>query len=646
MSQEHEKDSLESDVEKAVTGLDSTQAEDTGREPEIMERPEAPQKRQINWKKTGIIAGACLAALLVVYLGCSFYFQSHFYFRSSVNGVGSSGASPKSVMERLTARADHYELKIVDDKGKEETIVPDDVDLTIEITEKECEELLEGQNGFAWVKYLFSPKKYVSDDMVTYDEQKLAEKVRSLNCVQTEDVVKTQDATFAYHNGKFEIVEEVYGTEVNPEEFTQIVGEAILSLKEELNLEKDDCYTKPKIKSDSKELAEAVKTMNAYADVQITYEVGSEKEAVPKDTIASWLYTDENLGVQFHQDLVQEFVKTMAEKYNTYGQAKSLQTSYGPTVTVPGGNYGWKIDVEKEAAQLIADVSAQKDVNRDFVYSVKANSRGANDYGDSYVEINLTAQHLYLYKNGQKVLESDFVSGDLSEGNGTHTGAYKVTYKQRDAVLKGRDYRTPVDYWMPFNGGEGMHDANWRRTFGGTIYKTNGSHGCINLPPSVAAKIYDNIQAGFPVLVYTLEGTESKNKTDIANENAANNVINLINGIGAVTLERNDYIRGVRAEYDKLNSSAKKLVTNYQMLVDAENQLNSMWNGVAAELDAQARQQAQAVIDQIKAVTPGDQAAVAAAENAYNSLSDAARNYVAGGLDGVNYYQELMNKKG
>ena len=79
-------------------------------------------------------------------------------------------------------------------------------------------------------------------------------------------------------------------------------------------------------------------------------------------------------------------------------------------------------------------------------------------------------------------MESDFVSGNLSKGWGTPAGTYPLTYKQRNAVLKGEGYRTPVDYWMPFNGGIGMHDATWRSSFGGTIYKTGGSHGCINLP--------------------------------------------------------------------------------------------------------------------------------------------------------------------
>ena len=60
----------------------------------------------------------------------------------------------------------------------------------------------------------------------------------------------------------------------------------------------------------------------------------------------------------------------------------------------------------------------------------------------------------------------------------------------------------PVDVFMPFNGGIGIHDASWRKTFGGNIYLTNGSHGCINTPPDLAHKIFANIKASTPIICY------------------------------------------------------------------------------------------------------------------------------------------------
>ena len=145
-------------------------------------------------------------------------------------------------------------------------------------------------------------------------------------------------------------------------------------------------------------------------------------------------------------------------------------------MTITTGNYGWKIDQAKETAALVSLIKNGEQTSREPEYSQKAASHSGNDYGNTYVEINLTAQHLYFYANGKLLVESDFVSGNAAKGWSTPAGAYSITYKQRNATLKGQGYATPVSYWMPFNGGIGLHDANWRKTFGGTIYKNGGSH--------------------------------------------------------------------------------------------------------------------------------------------------------------------------
>jgi len=116
--------------------------------------------------------------------------------------------------------------------------------------------------------------------------------------------------------------------------------------------------------------------------------------------------------------------------------------------------------------------------------------------------MNLTAQHLFYYKNGKLLIESDFVSGNEAKGWSTPAGSYELTYKQRNAVLKGKNYNTPVTYWMPFNGNIGMHDAGWRNSFGGDIYMRSGSHGCINLPRDKAEIIYGYMEHNFPIVCY------------------------------------------------------------------------------------------------------------------------------------------------
>ena len=127
--------------------------------------------------------------------------------------------------------------------------------------------------------------------------------------------------------------------------------------------------------------------------------------------------------------------------------------------------------------------------------------------------MNLTEQHLYYYKDNKVVLDTPLVSGKMTRDRFTPPGIFLLTYKQRDRVLKGRplpngqpSYQSPVDYWMPFNGGIGLHDASWRGKFGGTIYRYSGSHGCINLPSSKAAKIYEMIDKETPIVCVYNDG--------------------------------------------------------------------------------------------------------------------------------------------
>ena len=127
-----------------------------------------------------------------------------------------------------------------------------------------------------------------------------------------------------------------------------------------------------------------------------------------------------------------------------------------------------------------------------------------NVSGDTFVEVDMSKQYLWFYKDGYIVAEGNVVSGNLSEnGCATPAGVYSLNNKQRDTNLVGPNYVSPVSFWMPFiKNSIGLHDASWRNEFGGEIYKTSGSHGCVNLPYSLAQSIYSNISVGTPVVCY------------------------------------------------------------------------------------------------------------------------------------------------
>ena len=170
---------------------------------------------------------------------------------------------------------------------------------------------------------------------------------------------------------------------------------------------------------------------------------------------------------------------------------------------------GWKIDQAGEAQALADVIRTAQSQSREPVYASKAVDRSAAEWGSTYVEVDLSGQHVYMTKDGAVVWEAPCVTGNVSKNYTTPPGLYSLTYKQRDRVLRGQkqadgkyEYETPVSYWMPFNGGIGLHDANWRSKFGGTIYQNSGSHGCVNLPPDKAAALYDLVYTGIPVICY------------------------------------------------------------------------------------------------------------------------------------------------
>ncbi len=465
-------------------------------------------------KKLYITIPVVAAAVAAVYLGVSAYYMRHYLPNTVINGIDCSSKTVDELEVLIIGEVDEYELTLEERGGSAETIRGAEIGLQV-VFDGTLNEILEEQKAFAWPAALLESSAYEPGNTVTYDADLLAEVLSELECMDAEQMTMTADAQIVFAESEsFEIEPEVYGTYMEPETLSAVVDTAICSLTENLDLEETACYENPVYTEDSQELVDACAQMNALLSVNISYDmldIGTVD--ISKKKMSSWITLGEDFSVTVNEEAVAAFVAGFAEQYDTQYTEHTLKTTWGSEVTISKGSYGWKLDQEAEVVALLAELAAGEDVVREPNYSQTANSHGENDYGNTYVEINLTAQHLYFYKDGVLIVESDFVSGNVAKGMSTPTGIYPVTYTQRNATLRGDGYATPVSYWMPFNGGVGMHDATWRSRFGGTIYKTNGSHGCINLPLSAAKTIFENLSKGDLVLVYTLSGTESSSKT-------------------------------------------------------------------------------------------------------------------------------------
>ncbi|MGN0159004.1 MAG: L,D-transpeptidase family protein [Brotaphodocola sp.] len=472
------------------------------------------EENSVNVFKIAAAAGCLLLSLTVaggvVYTLAGKKYDTVFFPKTMINGIDASGRTPDEVKEMIAGQVKGYALTLDTRQDTKEIIKGTEIDLHPEY-DGTLEQLLSEQVCWKWGVSAMKEKAYTIGTMVKYDQNLLEHTLDQLDCMNQELVQAPVDAALSeYIPGiGYQIVPEEQGNLLNREKLLLGVSDAISNLQETLDLEEIDAYEVPMITADNPELLAKQEAWNHYVNTTVTYQFGNKREVLDGSVIHQWISDDGQGGARLDENQVTEYVKTLAREYNTAYQPKTLKTSYGKTVTVTGGPYGWRINQTAEAAALTEILHSGESQTREPVYSQTANSHDGPDYGNTYVEINLTAQHLYFYKDGKLVVESDFVSGNASKGWATPAGAYPLTYKQRDAVLRGENYETPVSYWMPFNGNIGMHDASWRGSFGGTIYKTNGSHGCVNLPPAVAKTIYENISAGMPVLCYHLDGTGS-----------------------------------------------------------------------------------------------------------------------------------------
>lgn len=483
------------------------------------------EKKKFNWKKfikvnlspkqkkTVLFTGAGVVGLmLVIYFGFAIFFQSHFLFGTTINGVKCSGKNIEKAEAAIKKQVDSFSMKIQGRDDYEEEIVGKDINLQVSF-DGELESVLKKQNGFGWIGAIFSKPERTIERAISFDEEALEDIFENLECFQQTDITEPVSASLEYKNGAYEIIEEIPGNKIDKEAFKTALWEAVYDMVVDFVMADRGCYVQPALTADSEAMAEAKATMEKYINVKITYLFGEAKENVTESEISQWIYLNQDGSIGFDQEKVREYIDVLGDKYNTYGKPHSFKTSYnGQVVEVTKGHYGWRMNRADETLALIEDIKAGENKEKEPLWLQRAQVHGASDIGNTYVEVNLTAQHIWFYKDGVLLIDSGCVTGKVSRGWDTPEGIDGITYKDKDAILRGSNYATPVTYWMPFNGNIGLHDATWRNKFGGTIYKNSGSHGCVNLPYKTAKTIFENVEAGIPVIVYSLAGTEDNVK--------------------------------------------------------------------------------------------------------------------------------------
>ncbi len=467
-----------------------------------------PEKKKK--KYTVFIICALTAVILIFYGSIALYYQQHFFPNTTINGIDCSNFETYEVAAIVGGRIADYKLEVtgrLDVEGASGIIGEinaQDIDLQFVDTLYEVEHLLQQQNALLWITLLANKQyTYSLQQGVSFDEEMLAETVKQWDAFQ--DMIQPEDAyisEYSEEKGGYTIVPETLGTSFDVEEVIELIKEFIFKQESSLDLEEQNCYKEASITAGDKTLQESVDTVNKWLATEITYDWNGQEILLDRETIREWILFDGN-HPRLDEEAVAEFVADNAGNWDTYGKSRKFTTTLGVELTLPSGAYGWKTDRDGETEELLQLIYQGSVLEKEPLYISKGRQKGTNDIGSSYVEADLTNQHLYLYYQGTLVLETDFVSGKMNCSDCiTPSGVFGLTYKTTNAVLRGENYETPVSYWMPFHGNFGMHDATWRTEFGGDIYLTNGSHGCINLPLDKAEAIYGYVSTGFPVICY------------------------------------------------------------------------------------------------------------------------------------------------
>ena len=451
---------------------------------------------------------AILGVLVGVYFGMAKKYSECFMMGTTVNGIDCSGLTVEKVGTILQKQVEEYVLTIEGANGATEEIKGTEIGIVYN-GYRQLEESFKAQNSYMWPKALFETNDITAEIDFQYDSVKLDEKIATLECLKPENQVAAVDATVVYQEGQFVIQEESYGTQIDTVKLNEVIVAAVSSIGTKVNIQEEGCFIQPRFTKDSSEVIAARDEMNKYLIANITYSLDDIVVTVDKNQTYQWISVDENMTPIISEDAVKSFTKTLGEQYNTPDRGGQITTPTGKVVDIALAGYGRIVGVDAEAKQLIADIKEGKTVTREPIFSRAATPEGQTIWGATYIEVDVSAQHMWYIVNGAIALETDIVTGNRGSHD-TPTGTFSIVEKMRNKTLRGRplpngkpSYLTPVSYWMRITwSGIGFHDATWQPTFGGERYFGNGSHGCINMPLDMAAALYGAVPMGTPVVIH------------------------------------------------------------------------------------------------------------------------------------------------
>lgn len=460
------------------------------------------------WKHLAVIVGIVLISLMVTYLGLALYYHNAFEYGTWINGVYCTGRSIEEVNEELASEFSYEGVTVYDKDGNSFFVDADEIAYEFDFA-KALEIFQKQQNCFMWVESLFESREVELTPVVSYSVVKLDDVMDEIPFLSQGMEEQERKLVIIKTNQGYELLNE--RTDVlDVQKARQSICDAVDASKTDLQLEETECYHDLELDEEMQKTLTLWESIDELQSCKIVYQMGEELVPVDASVVCDWILTDEQGDFvldeagkpQIREDAIDTYIETLADTYDTVGAERQFHATSGRTVTVKGGIYGNKIDREAEKKYLTEAFALKKQEVHEPVYTQTGWKLGRDDIGTTYIEVDMGNQMMYYYKDGVLELETPVVTGNTSLRRGTPEGVNYVYLKQTNRILRGPGYASHVDFWMPVKGGIGIHDASWRSKYGGEIYKTNGSHGCINTPGDVMEKLYEVVEVGTPVVMF------------------------------------------------------------------------------------------------------------------------------------------------
>lgn len=492
--------------------------------------------KRIKLTKNGKIVVIIIGFILLIVMALTIYYHDKFYPHTNIGKIDVSGMTVEEAKKYIKEYVNDYEIELQGRNDGKVVIKGKDISLNVSYEDIVEQCFSKAHQGISFYKVLTN-NDYEHVFETSYDQQQLKSIVDASILIAGSDDYQISSPVNAYveydsesKSGK--VVAEQLGNQLDSDKLYKVLDESLKDLADKVNLDKKAVYVEPAIYQDSDIIDTELATYNQYVLKWIQWDMGEDHlETITPEDIKDWIIIGVDGSVDVNKEKMAEWVEKFCLKYKTVGKTRSFKSHTGAMIEVSGGDYGWQLDYDQtveDAYNAIKSQTKQSLIDAYLKKQSKANKKALTvslepdyknkghhmNYEDpeedwdtsTYTEVDIAAQKVYVFKNGEVVYSAKCVTGLPSDPTrATKTGCWYIKDKKLEYTLVGEDYETPTKYWIRITWtGTGYHYMNrsdWDK-WTPELYKTKGSHGCINLQLEDVKTIYGYVKLGDMVFIH------------------------------------------------------------------------------------------------------------------------------------------------